>query len=706
MLAWRGIDLKPVQHSLRLVFCLILAVTLLSIRPEVVRADNVGGPIFEDTTWTLGGSPYIVTSSVLVMEGVTLTIDPGVIVKFNSHTALQVDGELIAIGASGNLITFTSNVGTSPGDWDYIVFSNSSLDAVYDVSGNYVSGSTLQYAVIEYAGGAEVFYNGALRLDSAAPYLTHCTIRNNASGGITSYNDANTLTLKATHNTIMNNLGTGIYVANVAYAEITDNTILSNTNSASSLGGGITVEQATTSLISRNTVGANTSISIGSGIHLAGGTSTISDNEITDNAIANCSPCWEGAALAAVNGCSVTIQNNLIAYNLTGGIFGGGVAPLIDKNILIYNQGIALNIEIGAPGIIAHNIVSDNITGIDRGSFRLRQERASVTANSFLRNIATNNAGLIYEGPDLGSTITTNTIVGNINQGAPGNLNTVSILGHPLFNDNNIFNNTGAALKFLSAQGADNLNAENNWWGVTTSAEIQALIRDWFDDPTLGIVDFNPYRSTFNLVAPVSPPSGLDAAAGQSAIDLSWAANPESDVTGYQIYYDVDNRYPYAGTGLDQGDSPIDVGNVTSYRLTGLETGVIYHFAVTAYDSDRDGSEDQTDGNESWYSLDLPASSNLPPSADFSAATTSGVTPFMVTFTNLSSGNFATCTWDFGDGGTSSDCNDPSHTYTTPGVFTISLTIAGPGGEDTETKPDYINVSVGVYLPIVLRNYP
>ena len=52
-------------------------------------ATNVGGLISGDTTWTAAGSPYIVTFSVLVQQGVTLTIDPGVEVRFDPGLALQ-----------------------------------------------------------------------------------------------------------------------------------------------------------------------------------------------------------------------------------------------------------------------------------------------------------------------------------------------------------------------------------------------------------------------------------------------------------------------------------------------------------------------------------------------------------------------------------------------------------------------------------------
>ncbi len=81
-----------------------------------------------------------------------------------------------------------------------------------------------------------------------------------------------------------------------------------------------------------------------------------------------------------------------------------------------------------------------------------------------------------------------------------------------------------------------------------------------------------------------------------------------------------------------------------------------------------------------------------PPVADFGVDHTTGDAPLEVAFESLASGIVSTWSWDFGDGGVSNDVN-PTHTYTTPGVYTVSLTLTGPGGQDTETKFDYITVT-------------
>jgi serine protease len=83
-----------------------------------------------------------------------------------------------------------------------------------------------------------------------------------------------------------------------------------------------------------------------------------------------------------------------------------------------------------------------------------------------------------------------------------------------------------------------------------------------------------------------------------------------------------------------------------------------------------------------------------PPVAEFSGDPTSGVIPLDVQFTDLSTGDITSWNWTFGDGGTST-LQHPSHRYEAEGYYTVSLTVSGPNGSDTETKVDYIHATSG-----------
>jgi PKD repeat protein len=95
--------------------------------------------------------------------------------------------------------------------------------------------------------------------------------------------------------------------------------------------------------------------------------------------------------------------------------------------------------------------------------------------------------------------------------------------------------------------------------------------------------------------------------------------------------------------------------------------------------------------------------------ADFEAEPRSGLAPLLVTFTDISTGDVLTRTWDFGDGGTAHLPGTAvwPHTYTYSGHFTVSLTVQDAYTSSTVVKRDFIRVTevvCTVYLPVVLRD--
>jgi len=128
-----------------------LLLTTLFIATSGFGQTDVSGVISSNTTWTLANSPYIVTGNILVNEGITLTIEPGVIVKFDSDTYIKMEGTLTAVGTINSYITFQSNA-SSPdkSDWEGIRIRSTGGSTI-DGSQNYSSGSQLKYVKIKHA---------------------------------------------------------------------------------------------------------------------------------------------------------------------------------------------------------------------------------------------------------------------------------------------------------------------------------------------------------------------------------------------------------------------------------------------------------------------------------------------------------------------------------------------------------------------------
>lgn len=83
---------------------------IISSPIEVSYVENTAfsGTLNQDTTFGSAGSPYIINKDLIIPEGITLTILPGTILKFNAGAGIIVKGKLIANGTSQYNIKFIS----------------------------------------------------------------------------------------------------------------------------------------------------------------------------------------------------------------------------------------------------------------------------------------------------------------------------------------------------------------------------------------------------------------------------------------------------------------------------------------------------------------------------------------------------------------------------------------------------------------------
>lgn len=89
---------------------------------------------------------------------------------------------------------------------------------------------------------------------------------------------------------------------------------------------------------------------------------------------------------------------------------------------------------------------------------------------------------------------------------------------------------------------------------------------------------------------------------------------------------------------------------------------------------------------------------NSPPITDF-ISNTSSTCSGTISFFDQTSNTPTSWLWDFGDGNTST-LQNPSHTYTTSGNFSVELTTTNPYGSDTKLYPNLIQVNLSSLNPI------
>lgn len=80
------------KQSILVLFSIVLSSLGVSFAQTIISGGNVNG------TWTYAGSPYLVQGAIMVSNGETLTIEPGVTVNFQGAYKLYVLGRLHAIG--------------------------------------------------------------------------------------------------------------------------------------------------------------------------------------------------------------------------------------------------------------------------------------------------------------------------------------------------------------------------------------------------------------------------------------------------------------------------------------------------------------------------------------------------------------------------------------------------------------------------------
>jgi hypothetical protein len=292
----------------------------------VQAATDVIGIITSDTTWTKANSPYSLTGPTAVGEGVTLTVEAGVIVNLNEYY-IQVNGTLIVRGTDNDKIYFNdgsiifTSVSTS---WNEQTNSGSIIENVVlsdsiSISGVSVKLSKSSFNGIEINGGSStISYNtiGSININDGSPLISN----NDVTGDFIMRGGSPTVTANTINGRPWVRSGTAV---------ISDNKILDGIHADSS-GGPVTISN--NEISSKN----NYRIIFVSGIH-----ANISNNKIIGN---NNNP--TGISISGVRSSASITQNQI--YGCQTGIDVDQCDVQISRNV-IFNNNIGINILFRAP---------------------------------------------------------------------------------------------------------------------------------------------------------------------------------------------------------------------------------------------------------------------------------------------------------------------------------------------------------------------
>lgn len=642
---------------------------------------NVGGAIASNTTWA-AGKVYVLTGDITVNQLTTLTIQPGAVIKINWDRGFTVNGKLVANGTAEHPIYFTSinddsicgdtNGDTTAsvpntGDWRRIDFPD-----IGDPQ------SSISRAVIRYGGRDSAYHDwwsAPIRFYGVVPTLNNITFEKNHRNS----------------------------AAIAGYSWLTAS--LKPSNIIHTLEGHLEVRQANTFTIP---AGLKFKPEWDQGVHVYGKlvAQGATAAPILFTSVGDDSVCGLGAADEPI--CDT---NN----DTTGSV------PHPGDWRWIYFDGVSDPDSVLARAIIRYGGRHDEYHDSWAAPVRFRSVVPTLENISFEHNYR--NAAAIMGGDWLSNGLKSTTVVYTLEANVrilQANTFTIpagvqikpewdqgmivdgKLLVHGTPQQPVVFTSTaddaicgrGAADEPIcdtNNNGVATVPATGDWRWIDITAVSDpattingAIFRyggrnDEYHDAWRAVLRINAASPAISNAAFVDNWSG---------IDIWGSANPTLTCLDFEV-----NESPYA---IWNEAETVDARNTWWGSVSG----------PTHAGNPHGQGQQVTNGVD--YTPWRTTPCILPPrqpDAAFEATPVSGEAPLAVSFFNTSGGAVTNSQWAFGDGGTSTAMN-PTHVYTQPGVYSVTLTVNGPAGGDTVTNTAYIQVDATTYrmfAPVIVR---
>ncbi|WP_394749385.1 malectin domain-containing carbohydrate-binding protein [Spongiimicrobium salis] len=229
-------------------------------------------------------------------------------------------------------------------------------------------------------------------------------------------------------------------------------------------------------------------------------------------------------------------------------------------------------------------------------------------------------------------------------------------------------------------------------------AENTATVQITVTEPVApeGVVSFTLINADTNTdLFELTEGMQIEAGTVQNLLSIRANTNPATvgsvsfSLSGPINHTQTENIFPYAlfgdsNSGLNYGGNLFPVGN--------------YTITATSFSQAALGGTPGQTLTIQFSIVDTVGNTNIPPSAVINASTLSGEAPLEIDFVGSNSSDdvgIVSYEWNFDDGNTSTGIN-PTHSFNSPGVYTVSLRVV-----DTEGLEDTTSTLVTVDAPSV-----
>ncbi|MEO7266006.1 MAG: hypothetical protein ABIW38_13910 [Ferruginibacter sp.] len=379
------------------------------------------------------------------------------------------------------------------------------------------SGSIIRKLTLEYAV--------SLRLSDSSPIIDSCIFRYNNNNASTSF-------------------GNGAIALFRSNAVITNSQFLNNQRAAIQGGSNISNAPKIINCLFQGNNTTNQNVpQINMGATSAAGEDTI---KIINNQILRSSTNSGGIGFLPIGNVYAIISGNIIKNNRYGMTFNGGsnINAVVSFNQVDSNN-TQNNPALGGSGI--------SFTGGSASS----HQNTIVRDNLFRWNLW----GITIQGgskPNLGDLTNlnaeddgNNVFIGNTNLTTPGI---------------DLYNNS-----------AENIMAQNNYWGTNDPVEIENKIFHQPDNPALGLVDYSLFVVPLTLET-------FSASVINTAVKISWQTKTEINTAYFELEKAVDGRQ-FTTFGIIPASGNL---NGSSYSFPDADTRVsdVYYYRLKMFDKD------------------------------------------------------------------------------------------------------------------------